>query len=552
MPLNAFNQNSADDDPFQQALLELDSVIDEFRANAAGTAQMAAMSGEAPQNAMASMEAGRAPQQFPQTPPASQYSGYNPDQVTAPVMAMQPMEPERAAAYTGVNSATAGTLPYIVAGIKRATGYDEGKDFETLRREEQMRAQGAREALGETNAFAVEMMAPMGGAGMIMRGAKTPADMAKRMGAYGGTYGAVRGYADPIEPDSLDVGERLTPALMGAGIGAATGYAGGRGIGEISSRMRAGNAPAGGPGGGGGGAPPMTLDDRMVALERGRSATELSAPSRSPMDDEINSLIQNFEKTHGPLPPGMVVDDVPQMRTHSERMSTIARLYAQGKSINEIARDLGESGENVAQAIVRGRDIFGKGALKINLPDDRPGLARLVGAPTPRESVPKKLMQRMQSDAEALLNDVNLYRRSEAIKARKSGKAAPSIDRGELKAAPAEAKAIEAPPEAPKPAAKATAKPGAKTKAPAKRKITGKKKATSPRAKKPAGPEPEDQFALRVSNMSKAQRTKAEKFARSWYDDVSRPQPETLTELDLVRGDILAQEAAERAAKAKK
>ncbi len=133
---------------------------------------------------------------------------------------------EPSAARIVADAMTAGTWPYMAAGIKELTGYDEGKSFDELRRQEQREVQRAKENYRNWIA-PLEYGAPLGFGLAVGRGAKTLHGAVMRSGLGGGAYGGVRGYVSPIEPDTLDVAERLPNAMSDALVSGATA-AGGR------------------------------------------------------------------------------------------------------------------------------------------------------------------------------------------------------------------------------------------------------------------------------------------------------------------------------------
>lgn len=373
MPGNAFAVDaSGRPDPFQSALIDIDEVLGEYAGNPPADAGM-----DAGENAFASMAASPVNASF--RSPENQMSRYAPDQDTAPVMGMRRITPGEAGLYTMANSATAGTLPYIVAGARRMAGGGD-KDFETLRREEQLRVQGARESLGDEAAMAYESLAPMAGAGLLARGSKTVGQAARRGGAYGAAYGGIRGYAGETEPDSMDIGARLRPALMGAAMGGVTGAAGGaamrKGIDAVSSRMARPRPP--GPANNPPSAPRQAETPAISAdAERGRLALRVPRGERPKMHPE-------------------------------ERLNQIRYYFEEGLDLEGIARQLRDSPANVARLIQRSADAPPSG-----------GHGRAFAG--------------LQDDARRILADVEAYRGASAPKQSPKPPNAPDRSREPLK-----------------------------------------------------------------------------------------------------------------------
>lgn len=530
---NAFAVQDSGHDPFAQVWADLESILGELREQGAPPEQAL----DTAQNAFASMQAGQASGGGFQAGAENENVHYNTDQDTAPVMAMKPIEPERAAALVGVNSATMGMLPYAVAGIKKMTGHDGGRDFETVRREEQNRVGAARDVLGEEGAMATELAAPAGGLGLLARGAKTVGQAAKRGAAAGGIYGTVRGYADPIDPDSTDFGERLAPALMGGAMGAVTG---GAGAGAVKKGIDVATAPrAAKPAPKPQRPPRVDPDAEGMAIERGRiaaigdnprQARQEGAPLRKiedltpEMQDQLVREKIHFDGKYGEnskewrahvkqaigdrergrriraeRPPSETIQ-YPDVKA---KLSDITAMYQAGMSISDIGRAIGETGEQVAQTIARAPQTMGAGSWRINstidMSDMSPitrGAAALAHANQRTQVVTKPQVRAMLAEADNVLNDVKAYRASE-IKSRAS-MSKPSPD-PEAEAMPAAAaRPALAPPaaqpaaeqiEAPKPAA---SRPRSLRGDAAKPKAEAKKKAEpKPKAAKAAKPKAE-------------------------------------------------------------
>ncbi len=457
---NAFAVQDSEPDPFSQVWADLESVLAELKDYGAPPDQALEVARDVTQNAFNSMNAGGASDAGFADGAENQNVKYDVNQDVAPVMAMKPMGKKAAAALTFGNSVTAGTLPYMAAGIKKLTGHDGGQDFETLRREEQTRAQAARDTLGEEATLATELAAPSAGVGMLTRGAKTMGQAAKRGAVAGGIYGTVRGYADPIDPDSADFGERLAPALMGGAMGAVTGAGGSAVAKGAVDRFTAPRQPAPkskptpAPR-----APKPDPDAELMAIERGRDAAEntVAATRDRRARDEIpirkfDDLPQNmqrqlmanekpyFDRTYGENSKEwkahvrQTVKDYefgrtfrnehlnnegqpPEFGNAKDKIAHIAGLYQSGMSLNDIGRQIGETGEQVAQTILRGQQTLGTGNWTITSTVEAPkgmGIAAgLVHANQRTQQVPKAQVRGMLRDAESLLGDVNAYRASE-------------------------------------------------------------------------------------------------------------------------------------------
>lgn len=141
------------------------------------------------------------------------------------------------------DSLTAGTWPYMAAGLKKATGYDDGQSFDDLRRNEQREVERAKEHY-QPWADIGELVAPFGfGIGVsALKPAQTMRGAAMRSGGAGAGYGAVHGYLSPIEPDFADAAERIPQAmqeaLYGFGSGAVGRFIGDRGKQEFDAYFK--------------------------------------------------------------------------------------------------------------------------------------------------------------------------------------------------------------------------------------------------------------------------------------------------------------------------
>lgn len=513
---NAFAaDNPSAPDPFAQAFAELDSVLGELRGNRTPGAEPR----DPIENANASGQAAKtSPADFGSTPPMDALTGYSPNQDIEPIGVLKPMEREPAAALVGVNSATAGTLPYMIAGAKRLTGYDEGKDFDTLRREEQNRVEGARNSLGEPASRVVEALAPLPGAGALMRGVRTPAQAAKRIGVAGGIYGGVRGYADPVEPGSLDVSERLAPALMNSAIGAATGYAGGRAGGEVLKRVGRRGRSSEGPVAR---MPPRGPDDTPPSLTTVDEAPALArpVPDERPMPRDLTPTQRTIAISRGreftTAPEGGLTAN----RSHPERAQDITRMFADGHDLSTIGKEIGMSAEQVAKFVQRLPATYGGSGI--------------------RNPVPKAMMTAMEKEAQDVLDDVAVFRRAEALNAVKQEKAG-TAPAPETPPAPAPAA-----PAAPKAPAATVAKPAAKPApaAPETPADAAPAAAKSAAPKKPAPAADEDPWTPRVDRMGEAQRQAAEDaFVADYQNKNGGRTPKEVTAKDLVYGDTIAGE----------
>lgn len=177
------------------------------------------------------------PQQMPADPMAeAMQSGAIAHRETLPRHGLP--DERQSAARLFADAATASTWPYIAAGLKKLTGYDDGASFDDLRRQEQGEVARAREQY-PTWAQGADVVAPaMTGLGAGARAATVP-QAARRAAIGAGAYGGVSGYASPVEPDSLDVAARLPGAMTGAGVAGALGWAIPRGMGEAQGRFGA-------------------------------------------------------------------------------------------------------------------------------------------------------------------------------------------------------------------------------------------------------------------------------------------------------------------------
>ena len=329
-------------DPFSQALSDFEAEFGAMAVDGAGPEP-----GIAPAMALDSM-AGRqaSPNAFAGGAPNPMVA-YSPNPDSGPGTAvMRQNNPLGAGSLVGMNAATAGVWPYAAAGLRQMTGNDDGKDYGTLRREEQMRVEGARNTLGDIGSTGVELMAPMAGIGALMRATGNARQLAGRGAAAGGIYGATRGYLDPIEPDGLDVASRLPPALMGAAIGTAGGAAGGYAAGRTADKMRGWHTPTGG----GPGAPPAPQPNAArpaIATPPAPSAPQ----SPKPTGPDVASIERGRRAL---MRPRAAVGPAP---SEANRITHIASLYGQGRDLFAIARDLGEPAEMIARTIVRSKEI---------------------------------------------------------------------------------------------------------------------------------------------------------------------------------------------------
>lgn len=142
----------------------------------------------------------------------------------------------QAAGLVAADAMTAGTWPYIGAGIQGLTGHKADVPYEDRRRDIQRQTELARQqhpAMSE----ALDWVAPAVAGGLPATRARTLTGAATRAAAGSGAYGAVKGYAAPIEPDSTDVAARLPGAGYDALTNALMSYGATRGTGEAYKRV---------------------------------------------------------------------------------------------------------------------------------------------------------------------------------------------------------------------------------------------------------------------------------------------------------------------------
>lgn len=221
-----------------------------------------------------------------------------------------------------LDEVTLGVLPFLRAAVVDALS-GEDVSFDNLRREFQREIEAARERLGEGPSAAIEVgsvLVPGGiGAKLAGRGREIVGGM-----TGGALAGGVRGATEDIEEPTLS-GRRLGDAVQGAvvegGTGAITGAA---------------------------------LKGGRVASERiGEAVSKRRQSSKRQSNAEIRRRGQELTRRPGGQRALDVIDEQPE-----GFFAEIAQGVANNQSIEQIARRLDVSQDDVARTLLRNRDRF--------------------------------------------------------------------------------------------------------------------------------------------------------------------------------------------------